>query len=63
MSFDFEGIRSSFSKINKWIITIHSSKQKQTFDEEEINDCGNLLGDDIYNTMKEVINMMIKEWI
>ena len=27
--FRFEGIHSSFSKINKRIITIHSSKQKQ----------------------------------
>ena len=28
---------------------------------EVINDFDNLLGDDICNTMKEVINMMMKE--
>ena len=39
-------------------ITIHQNKP--TF-EEAINDFDNLLRDDIYNTMKEVINMMMKE--
>ena len=39
-------------------ITIIKTK---TMFKEEINDCGNLLGDDICNTMKEVINMMMKE--
>ena len=38
-------------------------KTKPMFEEEEINDCGNLLGDDICNTMKEVINIVMKEWI
>ena len=37
-------------------------KTKPMF-KEVINDFDNLLRDDIYNTMKEVINMMIKEWI
>ena len=35
-------------------------KTNQMF-EEVINDFDNLLRDDIYNTMKEVINMMMKE--
>ena len=35
-------------------------KTKPMF-EEAINDFDNLLRDDIYNTMKEVINMMMKE--
>ena len=35
----------------------------KTMFEEVINDFDNLLGDDIYNTMKEVINMMMKETI
>ena len=35
-------------------------KTKPTF-EEAINDFDNLLRDYIYNTMKEVINMMMKE--
>ena len=33
----------------------------KTMFKEVINDFDNLLGDDIYNTMKEVINMMMKE--
>ena len=37
-------------------------KTKPTF-EEAINDFDNLLRDDICNTMKEVINMMMKETI
>ena len=37
-------------------------KTKPTF-EEVINDFDNLLRDDICNTMKEVINMMMKETI
>ena len=37
-------------------------KTKPMF-KEVINDFDNLLRDDIYNTMKEVINMMFKEWI
>ena len=37
-------------------------KTKPTF-KEAINDFDNLLRDDICNTMKEVINMMMKERI
>ena len=37
-------------------------KTKPMFN-EAINDFDNLLRDDICNTMKEVINMMMKEWI
>ena len=37
-------------------------KTKPMF-KEVINDFDNLLRDDICNTMKEVINMMMKEWI
>ena len=62
LSFDYEGIHSSFSMINKWITTIQSSKQNQMF-KESINDFDNLLRDDICNTMKEVMNMVMKEWI
>ena len=35
-------------------------KTKQIF-KEAINDFDNLLGDDIFNSKKEVINMMMKE--
>ena len=41
-------------------ITIIKTK---TMFEEVIDDFNNLLRDDICNTMKEVINMMMKEWI
>ena len=35
----------------------------KTMFEEDINDFDNLLRDDIYNTMKEIINIMMKETI
>ena len=39
-------------------ITIIKTK---TMFKEVINDFDNLLGDDIYNTMKEIINIVMKE--
>ena len=62
LSFDFEWIHSSFSKINKWIITLQFIKAITMF-EEAINDFYNILRDDICNTKKEVINIVMKEWI
>ena len=60
--------------VSIWIISFISFKDKQmnfnntiiktkpTF-EEVINEINNLLRDDISNTMKEVINIVMKEWI
>ena len=60
LSFDFEGFHSSFFKDKQMNYNNIFIKTKPTF-KEVINDSDNLLRDDICNTMKEVINMMMKE--
>ena len=60
LSFDLNDFIHLFSKINKRIITIQFIKTKPMF-KEVINDFDNLLRDDISNTKKELINMMMKE--
>ena len=42
-------------------ITIIKTKKKKTMFKEAINDFDKLLRDDISNTMKEVINIVMKE--
>ena len=60
LSFDFEGIHSSFFKDKQMNYNNIFIKTKTTF-KEVINDFDNLLRDDICNTMKEVINMMMNK--
>ena len=62
--FEFRFWRNSFIFFKDKQMNYNNTfiKTKPMF-KESINDFDNLLRDDISNTMKEVINMMMKEWI